>query len=420
MQTVPDTVAGRVRGLACHRIGEDKFRSAAGCSAAATAIVLAGERTCQSLSITFSIELTGRRIPAVRSNRVTIREVAAQAGVSVATVSKVLNDRHGVARSTLERVRAAIDELGYESSIVARSLRNHRTNVIGILVWAIEPYSAELLKGAARALRGTGYELVVYSTGADPAGRIGWERRYLSRLLGTLIDGAVLVTPTAPTGQDTSPVVAVDPHSGEDGAWTVQADNVRGARLAVEHLLGLGHRRIAFLGRPPRDLASGKQREEGYRSALAAAGIPFDPALVRNAGYHEDESADAVRSLLTLPDRPTAVFAANDVTAINTMETALTLGMRVPDDLSVVGFDNVPESTVVEPALTTVEQPLQLMGQRAVEMLLDLLADREPAQRQLMLPTRLVARASCATAPARVRGVVGADARPEDPAPTPS
>jgi LacI family transcriptional regulator len=102
------------------------------------------------------------------------------------------------------------------------------------------------------------------------------------------------------------------------------------------------------------------------------------------------------------------------------METALTLGMRVPDDLSVVGFDNVPESTVVEPALTTVEQPLQLMGQRAVEMLLDLLADREPAQRQLMLPTRLVARASCATAPARVRGVVGADARPEDPAPTPS
>jgi LacI family transcriptional regulator len=347
----------------------------------------------------------------VSSNRVTIREVAAHAGVSVATVSKVLNARHGVAESTLERVRAAIEKLGYESSIVARSLRNHRTNVIGILVWAIEPYSAELLKGAARALRGTRYELVVYSTGAEPGGHIGWEQRYLSRLLGTLIDGAVLVTPTVPTTQAGEPVVAVDPHTGTDGTWTVQADNAHGARLAVEHLLELGHRRIAFLGRPPRDLESGRQREEGYRTALAAAGIDFDPDLVRNAGYSGQESDDAVQALLTLPQRPTAVFAANDMTAIATMTTALTLGLRVPADLSVIGFDNVPESTAVEPALTTIEQPLQLMGQRAVEMLLALLAGREPAEPRLTLPTRLVIRASCAAPPERPCAVASAGVR---------
>ncbi|MFJ4922536.1 LacI family DNA-binding transcriptional regulator [Streptomyces sp. NPDC088725] len=334
------------------------------------------------------------------SNRVTIRDVAAQAGVSVATVSKVLNARHGVAAATFQRVTAVIAELGYESSLVARSLRNHRTNVIGVLVWAIEPYSAELLKGAARAIKGTGYELVVYSAGGEGGGHVGWERRYLSRLSGTLIDGAVLVTPTVSAAELGSPVVAVDPHTGGDGAPMVDADNFHGAQLAVEHLLSLGHRRIGFLGRPPRDLESGRQRELGYRSALEEAGIAFDPQLVRAAGYEQSESAEAASQLLRLPERPTAIFAANDLSAISTMEAALTLGMRVPDDLSVIGFDNVPESTMVRPGLTTIEQPLQLMGQRAVEMLVEILAGREPSERHVRLPTRLVLRESCAPPPA--------------------
>jgi LacI family transcriptional regulator len=196
-----------------------------------------------------------------------------------------------------------------------------------------------------------------------------------------------------------SPVVAVDPHVGSDAAPTVDADNFHGAQLAVEHLLALGHRRIGFLGRPPRDLESGRQRERGYRQALENAGIPFDPALVRAAGYAESESTESALQLLQLDDRPTAVFAANDVSAIATMEVAMTLGMQVPRDLSVIGFDNVPESTVVRPALTTIEQPLQLMGQRAVEMLLDLLAGKTPEPMRLRLPTRLVERDSCAPPP---------------------
>ncbi|MGP4014615.1 LacI family DNA-binding transcriptional regulator [Saccharopolyspora sp. 5N708] len=326
----------------------------------------------------------------------TIRDVAAKAGVSVATVSKVLNDRHGVAASTVERVRAVIDELGYESSLVARSLRNHRTNVIGILVWDIEPFSAELLKGAARAIKGTGYELVVYSAGREGTDQVGWERRYLSRLSGTLIDGAVMVTPTVLTPESSAPVVAVDPRVGGAGVPTVDSDNFRGAQLATEHLLSLGHRRIGFLGRPPRDLESARRREEGYRSALEAAGITPDPDLIGVAGYDEETTRDAARRLLELPQPPTAIFAANDLSAIATMDVAVTLGMRVPADLSIVGFDNVPESRMTQPALTTVDQPIQLMGQRAIEMLVEVLAGRELAEPHVRLPTRLLVRDSCA------------------------
>src|SRR3954454_5596454 len=130
------------------------------------------------------------------TGRVTMQQVAAEAGVSVSTVSKVINGRYGVASDTVENVTAVIERLGYEASLVARSLRNHRTNVIGVLVADFEPFSAEVLKGAADAIRGTGFELVVYSAGGRVGEHVGWERRYLSRLSGTLIDGAVLVTPT--------------------------------------------------------------------------------------------------------------------------------------------------------------------------------------------------------------------------------
>ena len=222
--------------------------------------------------------------------RVTIRDVAEHAGVSVATVSKVINQRYGVAADTMARVQAVIDELGYEASLVAQSLRNHRTNVIGILVADLEPFSTELLKGAADAIRGSGFELVVYSAGGRTSDVVGWERRYLSRLSGTLVDGAVLVTPTVVDVNYGAPVVAVDPHTGSSGFPTVDADSLHGARLATEHLLSLGHRRIAMLaGRA--DLESAKLREQGYRDALAAAGVPFEDSLVRVGGYDADLSA---------------------------------------------------------------------------------------------------------------------------------
>jgi LacI family transcriptional regulator len=337
----------------------------------------------------------------VAKERVTIRDVAARAGVSVATASKAINDRYDVAAATVRRVQEVVAELGYESSLVARSMRITRTGVIGILVWEIEPYSAEVLKGAAQALREAGYELVVYAAAGRAADRMGWELRYLPRLAGTLIDGAVLVTPTVESAPSLMPVVAVDSHIGGEGLPAVDSDNLAGARLATDHLLGLGHRRIGFLGRPPRDLDSAHQREQGYRASLAVAGVPFDADLVRAGAYGDTDLQDAARALLELPDRPTAIFAANDMSAIAIVKVAFTLGLDVPRDLSVVGFDNIPESALCRPALTTVEQPLQLMGQRAVEMLLALLAGDRLANPQLRLPTRLIERESTA-APVRV------------------
>ena len=326
--------------------------------------------------------------------RVTIGDVADQAGVSIATVSKVINGRYGVAPATLARVRAVIDELGYESSIVAQSLRSHRTNVIGILVADIEPFSAELLKGAAQAIRGTGYELVVYSGGGLDRAQAGWERRYLSRVSGTLTDGTILVTPTVVDVEQQTPVVAVDPHTGPSTLPTVASDNLKGAVMATEYLIGLGHRRIGFLaGRP--DLESARLREQGFRQALAAAGITLDPDLIRVGEYTLESAEEPARQMLQLPQRPTAIFAANDLSAIRTMEVANSLGLSIPDDLSVIGFDNVPESALTEPGLTTIEQPIQKMGFEAVRMLISLIDGTPSGPLQLTLPTTLVVRQSC-------------------------
>ncbi len=332
------------------------------------------------------------------SPRVTIGDVARHAGVSIATVSRVVNERYGVAPATLERVRTSISELGYEASLAARSLRNQTTNVIGILVPGIDPFAAELLKGAARGLHDTGYELVVYSGGVQGD---DWELRYLKRLAGTLTDGTILVAPTVVQVAGAQPIVAVDPHVGGWTLPTIESENFEGALSATEHLIDLGHRRIGFLaGRS--DLESARLREAGYRAALATAGITFDPDLIQ-VGEFTEETADApARALLALDDRPTAIFAANDLSAIRVIDVAHELGLHIPDDLSVVGFDNIPESALTDPPLTTVDQSVQQLGSEAVRVLIDLIehpedhGEREPVR--VTLPTRLVSRQSCAPA----------------------
>jgi LacI family transcriptional regulator len=325
-------------------------------------------------------------------SQITIVDVAAAAGVSVATVSKVINDRYGVAEKTSARVRAVIEDLGYTSSLGAQSLRSRRSNVIGILVSDIESFNAELLKGAARAIRGTGYDLVVFSDCGQREDQVGWERRSLARV-SALTDGAILVTPTGIDVTSSAPVVAVDHNVRSYTLPTVDSDNLSGAVTATEHLIRLGHRRIGFLaGRP--DLESARLREQGYRQALDAAGIPFDASLVRVGSYQPEAAREATRELLAREPRPTAIFAANDASAIETLAVARDLGLTLPDDLSVVGFDNVPESALCDPPLTTIEQPIQLMGEEAVRLLLALIDDPSSLPAQVVLPTRLVERAS--------------------------
>lgn len=331
--------------------------------------------------------------PSPNGARVTIVDVARVAGVSVSTVSKVINDRYGVSPETYDKVMDVVGQLGYESSLVASSLRRRSTNVIGVLVPEFEPFSAELLKGISSAAEGTGYELLAYSGNLEH-NQVGWERRSLSRLAGTLIDGAVIVAPTATVTDATIPVVAVDPHTGRTGPSTIEADNVGGARAATQHLIDLGHRRIAHV-RGREDLVSASLREQGYREALEAAGLPFEAELVRVGGYRAAETTDAARELLTLPERPTAIFSANDLSAIRVVEVAKELGLRVPEDVSVVGFDNVPEAANAVPPMTTVAQPLHQMGAEAVRILLGLLAG-ETREEHLRLPATLVVRASTA------------------------
>jgi LacI family transcriptional regulator len=329
--------------------------------------------------------------------RVTIREVAQAAGVSLATVSKVLNDRYGVAEATAERVRSVIDELGYETSFVARSLRTGRTDVVGVLVADLEPFSAEVLKGVADVFRGTGYELVAYAAATRVGEHIGWEQRQVARLGGTLIDGAVLVTPTVTDIVATVPVVAVDPHAGHPGLPVVDADNLHGGYLAGKHLVDLGHHDIAMLtGRS--DLVSARLREQGFRAALAEAGLPLENVVFTPGDFDPDVAEKSAYELLTASKRPTAIFAANDATALVTIEVAHRLGLDVPHDLSIVGFDNVPDAAMSTPGLTTVEQPIREMGRRAATMLLERLGPDAVGSttEHVQLDTRLVLRSSTA------------------------
>lgn len=332
-------------------------------------------------------------IGVVFQERVKMSDVARTAGVSVATVSKVVNGRYGVAQATVLRVQQVIHELGYEASLGAQSLRSHRTNVLGILVAEFEPFSTELLKGASQEVAGSGYQLLAYSSGDGEGAAVGWERRSLARLSGTLIDGAVIVTPTVVETKHGFHVVAVDPHTGPSDLPTVDSDNFAGAVLATNYLLSLGHRRIGHIsGRA--DLKSARLREAGFRQAMADAGVPVDERLVRVGGFRIESAAGTAAELLSLPDRPSAIFAGNDLSAISTMDVARGMGLSVPDDLSVIGFDNVPESALVNPPLTTIMQPLQRMGAEALRLLIDLIAGVE-RNTHIRLPTELVIRSSC-------------------------
>lgn len=330
------------------------------------------------------------------SGRTTIHDVAKAAGVSVSTVSKAVNGRYGIADATVQRVLDSVRELGYESSLVASSMRARRTGVIGVLLAGFEPFSAEILKGVGTAVNDSAFDLLAYSGSRHGAGAgDGWERRSLSRLSGTLIDAAIMVTPTVVSAATEIPVVAIDPHTGRADLPTVESDSFGGALAATRHLIELGHRRIGFLaGRP--DLRSAGLRDAGYRRALSDAGIPVDPALIGVGRYELETTRDSARLMLAAPTRPTAVFAANDLSAIAVIEVAQEMGLRVPQDLSVIGFDDVPEASRRMLPLTTIQQPMRRLGAVAADMVFALLEGKELDEMHVTLPTRLVVRATTA------------------------
>lgn len=320
--------------------------------------------------------------------RVKLADVAERAGVSVATVSKVVNDRYGVAEETAARVKEAIEELGYAGNIGASGLRMQATNVLGVLVSSFEPFSAELLKGAARVAEGEGFEIIAHSGGDS----FGWERRSLARLGGTIIAGALIVTATVLDADPAVPVVAVDPHYGPNRLPTVDSDGFSGTVGATRYLIDRGHTRIAFLGGRA-ELDSSHLREAGYREAIQEAGLPLDTTLIRQTRYDPALAREATRELLMLEEPPTALLCGNDQTAIAAADLAGELGLEVPRDLSIIGFDDIPDAALHVPPLTTVRQPLQAMGAEAMSMLIAMVRDQGEGT-HVRMPTELVERDS--------------------------
>lgn len=331
-----------------------------------------------------------------KKRTVTIQDVAKTAGVSVSTVSRVLNAKVDVASDTQARILKVIKELGYTSNLAARSMRSRKKNLIGLVVPDIGfPYSIEIMKGINRAIAETSFDLLLYTTGGiQKDGTIMREQHYVSLLNNSLTDGAIIVASAAAEFITDAPIIAVDPHLLNPNYPCVQGTNYQGAIAAMEYLLRLGHRRIAYInGRP--EIASAGIRLQGYRDALLNAGVELDESLILPGDFSTDTGRKRALQLLSLDNPPSAIFAANDQSAIGVFQAADELGVRIPDELSVVGFDNISEAKYL--GLTTVDQFLADMGYVAIHMLIKLI-NNEPLDEQIYkMPTKLVERSSCRT-----------------------
>ena len=335
------------------------------------------------------------------AQRLNIRQIADLAGVSIATVSRVLNGRGDVSEETRELVSRVIRENGYTANRSARGLSAGRTGLVGVLVPLVFPaYFSGILAGAAEALSERDFQIVLSPTGGEHEREVS----IVDRLHG-LTDGALIILPEESSEElerllDSGfRFVVLDPLMPLDERIpSVSAAHTSGADQAMKHLLDLGHRRVGQIT-GPRGWVATEDRRRGYRAALAAAGILPDPTLEQEAEPEIDPGRAAAEQLLDLPEPPTAIFAFNDNIAIGAIQAARARGIRVPEELSIVGFDDIEHATIVTPALTTVRQPLAEMGRTAVSLLMRLLEGQRFETLHVELATRLVVRDSTAPPP---------------------
>jgi LacI family transcriptional regulator len=332
-----------------------------------------------------------------RRPRVTIREIAELAGVSIATVSRVVNGRDDVSEETREVVQRIVREHGYSANRSARGLSAGRTGFVGVIVPMVNPpYFSSILSGAAEALDELDMRIVLCPTQHEHDREV----TLLERLMHGTTDGAILILPEETNDELDVLVnhgyrfVVVDPLMRLDERISgVSSANTSGADQAMRHLLELGHRRIAAITGPRSGFAT-EERRRGYHAALAAYGIMPDPAIEIEGNFRIDGGIAAGEQLLGLADRPTAVFAFNDNLAIGLLQAARARGLRVPEDISIVGFDDVELAEVVTPGLTTVRQPLAEMGRMAVSLLTRALDNQRFEALHVELATRLIVRGS--------------------------
>ncbi|MBX5449351.1 MAG: LacI family DNA-binding transcriptional regulator, partial [Thermogemmatispora sp.] len=302
----------------------------------------------------------------------TIEDVAKRAGVSISTVSRVFNGTRFVNPVIAERVRAAAQELNYQPSRAARVLRGNRSRILGLLITNIQnPFFTALVRGVEDIAHERGYSVILCNSDEDPQK----ERQYIEVLCAERVAGAILV-PTREHQPAISlfhkhriPVVAVDRRVRDEDVDAVLVDNIRGAREAVLHLISNGYRRIGIIT-GPLSTTTGRERLEGYRRALEEAGLSYDSRLVRTGPFKESTGQIQTRELLALDEPPEALFLGNNLIAIGALDVLQERGLRIPDDLALVSFDDTPWAHLKTVSLTTVAQPVYELGSTAALRLL--------------------------------------------------
>jgi LacI family transcriptional regulator len=328
--------------------------------------------------------------------KITILDVAAVAGVSYGTVSRVINNDPHVKAETRVRVRQAMEQLGFTVNRQARSLAGGRSNVVGVLVPDLGTgYIGEIMRGIDAELGSCGYDLMLFTTHRTAAKEAG----YVTNLAGGLVDGLLLVLPRNPAdyiGTLTHrgfPFVLIDHHGNGQDCTSVGATNWQGAFQATEYLIAAGHTAIGFIT-GTMDLGASVDRLGGYKAALRTHHIELDTSLIYQGTYEQTDGYFGAMQLLDLPDPPSAIFASNDSMAMGVMDAVRRRGLRIPEDISIIGFDDIPQAALVRPALTTVRQPLEQMGSVATQFLLDMLKDSSKKFTRVELPTELIVRES--------------------------
>ncbi len=330
----------------------------------------------------------------------TIKDVARQAEVSLATVSHVINNTRYVSDELRARVLAAMEALNYRPNAAARSLRSGETRTIGLIVPDnSNPFFAEIARVIEDIGFDNGYSVIL----CNSDGNIQKEKSYVQLLISKRVDGVIFIASqgTSAAISDLAaqhiPIVIADRQIGHPDVDEVMVDNEQGGYQATQYLLSLGHRRIGCICGPSR-LTPSSLRFKGYQRALKDGGVPFREELVVSGDLRFQGGERCMRKLLDLPQRPTAVFAFNDMMAIGAIRAIRNAGLRVPEDISLVGFDNIPISTATYPALTTVAQPIPRLAKTITHLLIERIqkAHESCPARQVTLETHLVVRDSCA------------------------
>lgn len=338
----------------------------------------------------------------VRAEKPTLAAVALQVGVSTPTVSKVVNGREDVAPETRARVLAALEQAGYQSPLQRRSATKASTVVEVVVDVLTAAYTVEVLNGILQFAAGADVEILVSATGPESSREHSAERR-AQRIIDEGRAGMIVVTSAFSEAQLHAfrrrhvPVVVIDPLNPPPAdVVSVGATNWAGGKAATEHLLELGHRRIAYIGGIERAECN-QARLHGYMAALAAQGVPVDPRYVFSGGrFRRDSGTAGLKALLKLDERPTAIFAASDSIALGVLSEAARQGVRVPEDMSLIGFDGTIQGEESVPALTSVSQPLEEMGRAALRALLRQARSEVLDSRRVELSTQVIVRDSTA------------------------